>query len=272
MSLLPAESIKVISESIGIPAPSDDVAMTLAQDIEYRLRDIIQEALKFMRHSKRNALSTDDINNALKVRNVERLYGFATTAPVHFKPVAVGSSSVFYLDDDELDFDDIISAPMPKVPADITFTAHWLAVEGVQPAIPQNPAPIETRIELLSRRLQAEGKFDLLEKKKDVKPLIRHVLTKELQLFYEKVASALLSKSSDLRDTALESIAEDHGIQQLLPYFIQFVTEQITKNMKNMDVISTMLRVLDSIMNNPNFFIEPYVCSSCDKVRMMSLI
>ena len=72
-----------------------------------------------------------------------------------------------------------------------------------------------------------EGKFDLSEKKSEVKPLIRHVLTKELQLFYEKIAEALLSMSSDLRDTAVQSIQEDYGIQQLLPYFLQFVTEQV---------------------------------------------
>ena len=71
MSHLPTESIKIIAEFAGIADLKDDVAQALAQDIEYRLRDIIQEAMKFMRHAKRSKLSTEDINHALKVRNLE---------------------------------------------------------------------------------------------------------------------------------------------------------------------------------------------------------
>lgn len=35
----------------------------------------------------------------------------------------------------------IIDAPLPKPPIDTTVIAHWLAVDGVQPAIQENPPP-----------------------------------------------------------------------------------------------------------------------------------
>ena len=41
-----------------------------------------------------------------------------------------------------------MEAPLPKVPIDTTVVAHWLAIEGVQPAIPEN-APLEGIIQLL---------------------------------------------------------------------------------------------------------------------------
>ncbi len=56
---------------MGIPNLKDDVAVSLAQDVEYRIHEIVQEAMKFMRHGKRTKLTVDDINNALRVRNVE---------------------------------------------------------------------------------------------------------------------------------------------------------------------------------------------------------
>lgn len=50
---------------------SEDVVANLAPDVEYRIREIIQESLKFVRHSRRTNLTTQDINSALKVKNVE---------------------------------------------------------------------------------------------------------------------------------------------------------------------------------------------------------
>ena len=39
----------------------------------------------------------------------------------------------------------IVDAPLPKAPLDTSVVAHWLAVEGVQPAIPEN-APVESEM------------------------------------------------------------------------------------------------------------------------------
>ncbi|KAJ2815528.1 histone H4-like TAF Taf6, SAGA complex subunit, partial [Coemansia sp. 'formosensis'] len=71
-------TIKNISESIGVPKLKDGITTALAQDVEYRLHEIITEAMKFMRHSKRTKLTVTDINCALRVRNVEPIYGFET--------------------------------------------------------------------------------------------------------------------------------------------------------------------------------------------------
>lgn len=51
--------------------------IALASDTEYRVREIIQEAMKFMKHAKRDKLTTGDINAALRLRNVEQLYGYS---------------------------------------------------------------------------------------------------------------------------------------------------------------------------------------------------
>lgn len=39
----------------------------------------------------------------------------------------------------------IVDSPLPKAPLDTSVVAHWLAVEGVQPAIPEN-APVESEM------------------------------------------------------------------------------------------------------------------------------
>ncbi len=56
----------------------------------------LKEATKFMKHSKRNKLTTEDINNALRLRNVETLYGFTTSKePIHFIKAAGKHPRIF---------------------------------------------------------------------------------------------------------------------------------------------------------------------------------
>lgn len=70
-SSLTVDSIKVIAESVGIASLGDDAAKELADDVSYRLKVILQDAMKFMNHSKRQKLSISDIDHALKIKNIE---------------------------------------------------------------------------------------------------------------------------------------------------------------------------------------------------------
>jgi len=71
--LFPTDTIKDVAESLGIVTLSPDAAKQLAMDVEYRIQEVVQEALKFMRHSKRTVLSPADISNALRTLNIEVL-------------------------------------------------------------------------------------------------------------------------------------------------------------------------------------------------------
>ena len=90
-----------------------------------------------MVHSRRQKLSVDDVNSAMKLRNLEPLYGFEPTEPLAFR--AVPNTGLFYVPTDELDVESILQEPLPKAPQPMCLTSHWLAIEGVQPQIPQNP-------------------------------------------------------------------------------------------------------------------------------------
>ncbi|RUO95344.1 CG9348-like protein [Jimgerdemannia flammicorona] len=135
MSAFSKDTVKTIAESLGIGNLKEDVAAALAQDVEYRIHEIVQEALKFMRHSKRSKLTVDDISNALRVRNVEPLYGFSSGEPYRFKRAVSNMHELYYVEDEEIDFDTILSKPLPKVPLDVTFTGWWGVSGRRKPAI-----------------------------------------------------------------------------------------------------------------------------------------
>ncbi len=107
MSFIQPQTIQAIGESIDIPKLSTEAARALAPDVEYRLREVIQEALKFAKHCKRQKLTTEDINNALRLRNVEPMYGFSNNKdPAKFVRAA-GHPDVYFVQDPELSFDQV---------------------------------------------------------------------------------------------------------------------------------------------------------------------
>ena len=71
MSFVQASTVLAIAQSLDVGTVSEEAAKALAPDVEYRLRETVQEAQKFMRHAKRRTLTTDDINQALQLKNVQ---------------------------------------------------------------------------------------------------------------------------------------------------------------------------------------------------------
>ncbi|KAJ3022342.1 hypothetical protein HKX48_006376 [Thoreauomyces humboldtii] len=206
-------------------------------------------------------MTADDINHALRVRNVEPLYGWASGKTTKFNLITQGTQQLYYVDDLELDLDDILNGPLPPVPLDVTHTAHWLAIEGVQPSIVQNPSPADLAarapkvisMPVLTNGLAATGGAG------GDGMLVKAVLTRELQMYYEKVTEALTSGSEELRSLAVQSVTKDPGIQPLLPYLIQFVAEQVTHNIRKLHVTHAMMRLTRAMLDNPTLFVEPYL-------------
>ncbi|KDP30842.1 hypothetical protein JCGZ_13785 [Jatropha curcas] len=254
MSIVPKETIQVIAQSIGINNLNDDVALALAPDVEYRMREIMQEAIKCMRHSKRNTLTTDDVDGALHLRNVEPMYGFASRGPLQFKR-AIGHRDLFYIDDKDVDFKDVIEAPLPKAPLDTSIVCHWLAIDGVQPAIPEN-APLE----VIAPPPDSKNNEQKDRLPVDIKLPVKHVLSRELQLYFDKITELTLSKSdSSLFKEALVSLATDSGLHPLVPYFTCFIADEVSRGLNDYSLLFALMRVVRSLLQNPHIQIEPYL-------------
>ena len=100
-----------------------------------------------MRHAKRTTLTTSDIDQALRVLNIEPLYGHFPHNPPTFRralpfPQMQSAGSVYFIEDEEIEFDRILREEKITMPKGVSWTAHWLAVEGVQPLIPENPPAV----------------------------------------------------------------------------------------------------------------------------------
>ncbi|GAA6027053.1 hypothetical protein JCM8097_006073 [Rhodosporidiobolus ruineniae] len=273
-----SDSVIDVAESVGIPNLPEDVAAALAGDVEYRLCELIEEATKFMRHSRRTRLKVDDLDQALKVRNLEPLWGFTSeTAHMPFKKTVTATGTVYHVEDDEIDLSKVIKTDLPAVPRDISFTAHWLAIEGVQPLIKENPTPQE-----LARYAPKPATASLLPSSSaaaaangqpsTVTPLVKHVLSRELQLYFTRLTDALSrdnasagatnaagAPSNELKDAALGSVKSDPGLHQLVPYLIAWGGEQIANHLHDLLTLQRALDLFDALFENPTLVLEPYL-------------
>ncbi|KAI9664271.1 MAG: hypothetical protein M1831_002450 [Alyxoria varia] len=263
------DNIRDCAESLGLAALPSESIDHLTREVEFRIAQVLEESLKFMRHAKRTTLHVTDVSSALKVLDVEPLFGYEATRPLRFGEASIGPGQpLYYLEDEEVDFEKLVNAPLPKVPREVTFTLHWLAIEGVQPTIPQNPAPADqphNAPHLLPKgpgantaNLAATAGADNLS----VKPQVKHVLSSELQLYFKNVCAAVLDENNaNYRTAALASLRDDPGLHQLVPYFVHFVSERVTHNLKNLFQLGQMMHIIASLLENQHLHVAPYVAS-----------
>lgn len=223
--------------------------------------------MKYMLHAKRQKLSLEDVNMALQARNLEPLYGYDPTEPLNYR--SVPNTQLFYVPSEEIDLEAYLQEPLPKAPAPMSLTSHWLAVDGVQPAIPENPTRpernflgepaggISVGVPLTVAASGIKGSTDDVELKGPVK----HVLSRELQLFYDSLINDIFGTDADINkiEAALLSVESDAGLQNLLPYFIQYIADSVPRQLRSLDKLLLLMRLMRALLVNKHLFVEPYL-------------
>ncbi|CAH0722699.1 unnamed protein product, partial [Brenthis ino] len=273
------DSMKVIAESVGIASLGDDAAKELADDVTYRLKVIVQDAMKFMHHAKRQKLSITDIDHALKIKNIEAQYGFIQPDSLPFRFASGGGRELHFIEEKEIDLSEILSAPPPKIPLDVSLRAHWLSVDGVQPTVPENPPPLSKE----SQKLESVDPITKLSKpaNKDaagkpvcgkaarlkasesvhVKQLATHELSVEQQLYYKEITEACVGSDEGRRAEALQSLACDPGLHEMLPRMCTFISEGVKVNVvqNNLALLIYLMRMVKAILDNQSLYLEKYL-------------
>lgn len=270
------ESVKIVAESVGLSDLSDAVLTYIADEMTFRLRHTVQDAKKLMWHGKRRKLSTADIDQALRLHNVEPLYGFHASEFVPFRHATGGGRDIHFTEEKDIDLSEIISSQVPKVPLEISIRAHWLSIDGDQPAVPENPGTVSRDLQRLDshdpsvktaiNRPQKVGDLPHRTKAKipekvRLKELTTHELSIEQQLYYKEVTEACVGSDETRRSEALHSLTSDPGLYQMLPHFSTFISEGVKVNVtqNNLALLIYLMRMVKSLMDNPTLYLEKYL-------------
>jgi len=250
------------------------IPQILAPAAEGHLRSIIDTAIKVQRRAKRSTLTVDDINFALSLAREEGVYGYSSA-----RQAAVtgfdGRDSLDYhraghaspMLPAAVDVASVIGRPLPPAPVAPSFSLHWLAVEGVQPATPQNPPPLSSSSSALS---STSSSASVVPAGHESAGGLR--LSREEQLLFGHVVSAVragLLLDSDLYDLSFGSslkkeqhasraasvrttLCSDRASEHLMPHFAKFVKEEVAGNLRDLPLLASLMAMLKELLNNPH--------------------
>ena len=277
---------------------------------------------------RRRLLHADDVNMALSCRGSSKLY--LTNAGQLNPPTVSGtsqdgqeqggggggsskrssSSARTAKINDAVDLNSYLRTEMTlRPPSEIGLRAHWLAVDGVQPDIPENPPPLGTedgaeggglasaadppRKDAVVHRVEDDEDLEaaaagVIEGRVEaddgpgagivgsvpsaaaataaagegaggvsVRQLLPRLLSEELRLYFTRITLPVERSTSPAAvDEALSAVGRDSGIQELVPFFIRFISQQIYHNVGRVPYCRTLVRLAGRLVSNPNLHIE----------------
>lgn len=273
---------------MSVPHVSNSARPALLSLVEEHLTGLIREAAAVQRHCKRarihlaapdddesavdatsssfsgkepqakRRLHAEDINMALQWRGSEKIYATGT----------VGSNSS---DDKKVGLEEYIKSELElRPPQEVGLTVHWLAVDGVQPDTPQNPPPVLGSSQAADsneiHRVEPEEEMEGTSSADGVQvtQLLPRLLSEELQLYFARVTTAIERGGANpttrqQQDAALASLAQDSGLQELVPFLVNYVSKSLYRHVGSPDHCRTLVGMARALLMNPHLHLELHV-------------
>ena len=109
-----------------------DVSALLLNDLETKMIEILQEAKKNMRHSKRHVLTTQDIDASFEKLTIKATHGYPSSVPMSYLKTTTDNQNLWFPKPQCINLKDYISRPkFEQASLDLSYSKHMTAIDGV---------------------------------------------------------------------------------------------------------------------------------------------
>jgi transcription initiation factor TFIID subunit 6 len=182
-----------------------------------------------------------------------------------YRRVQTNTGTIYVLEDEEIDLTKVLKARLPEVPMDVTYTGSYLfsfllsikfrlvllqltgsrskefnlrfhktPLQQVRYSSPFSHKSHHFMIPLTELKAISQASHPQLSKTSTtttsttIRPLVRHTLSKELQLYFTRLTGSALSNDGAARMAAVSSLESDSGLHQLVPYLCKWFATEVS--------------------------------------------
>ncbi|GMT31944.1 hypothetical protein PFISCL1PPCAC_23241, partial [Pristionchus fissidentatus] len=255
-----ADFVRRAGDACGVTQMEEGVPQLIADSIRNHMRDVVREAARFAVHGRRARLIPQDLDDALRLMGVQQpLYGMRSSHGEPFRFAGSAGKELVIRDEGEVELTPIINAPPPRMPLEPQLKPHWLVIDGVQPAVPENPLPPAPADLILSGRLYHYLNQSIYREERDradregtARTLTTHSLSLEQQVFFKEIVESVVGHDTEKRSEALHCLQTDRGLQSMAPRFVLTIVEGVRTNIgcRNLHSLQQLLLMTHALMNN----------------------
>ncbi|KAL4431524.1 hypothetical protein ABPG74_017229 [Tetrahymena malaccensis] len=258
-------------KGFSIDKVDKEISQEICNQVEIELRSLIEDSIKFMKHFKRDKLTTSDVEYALKDRNYyDKIFGYDVSEKVSFKKHA----NYWIKQDEERDLQSYLEAQVKSLKRQVmqpTVTAWWMSIDGKIPPINENKF-IKNKTAIL--------KYDELKKEEYsknfniIKDKPRSLLSEEINKFFVEITKVIAETEEQIdnpklnlpgapfRETPklkiiLNNLKTNSGLTSLLPFLLNYLYQDYDLENKNgVSKKYITLKILHCIILNTGINIE----------------
>ena len=218
---------------------------------------------------------------------MEPLFGYTSADASLYKFARVADNhDIFYVEDGIVDLSKITQEVITAAP-EPTIALHWLAINGIQPATPQNPTPVEraamlslpntiainlpsttslTAASTVSRRemhTKENTLADIAQRRPGQMLLFQadavHSLTYEQYRCLESIIH--FTRSGRLPETlpTIRMLLTQSGLAPLVPYLSKYVLRQATSSLRELPFLRAVLGLTAALVCSPYLPVEAHL-------------
>ncbi|KAK8885142.1 hypothetical protein M9Y10_044271 [Tritrichomonas musculus] len=276
-------TVQAIADMLGITISKPTLVQSLAQEAEDFIAEYIRSASLLAINSRSYRLSAQHINRVLFSERYmnkltrspcnDRLFGYEFAPFGQYLSIPFEQSELYVPRENSIKCRNVIKSDIVP-PNNQTFDFQFLLTEGVyadkkmlsvRRLIIKTPKILERAISAPISQFQNTQQTSEFFKRNPVSiskltfshiPLVHDVLNNTLQLYYSYILNLIRDDSPYVRDTALSRIETDVGLQQLLPYFLQYIIYNMTIFYQNIEQMTNLIKITRSLIRNSS------LCSS----------